>query len=129
MRHTLLLAALLALPVGAFAATLQPGLYRSTTVSPGEEPETSEECVTQKDIDEGLSALGATRDASCKVQDFRRGASSVSYRTACASNGIEVKSQVKMAFTRDTFEMDVAMQVAGQATKVHVTGKRIGACK
>jgi hypothetical protein len=129
MRRTLILAALLALPPFALAETLQPGMYRSTSVSPGEKPETSDECVTQKDIDDGLSALGASRDASCKVQDFKRGANTVSYRTACASNGIDVTSQVKMAFTRDTFEMDVAMKVAGETTKVHVAGKRIGPCK
>jgi hypothetical protein len=129
MRRALLLAALLAVPAFAVAETMQPGMYRSTSVSPGEKPETSEECVTQKDIDDGLSALGASRDASCKVQDFKRGANAVSYRTVCASNGMSIASQVKVAFTRDAFDMNLAMTVAGETTKIHVAGKRIGPCK
>jgi hypothetical protein len=129
MRRTLLLATLLALPALAHAETMQPGMYRSTSVVPGEKPETSEECVTQKDIDDGLSALGASRDASCKVQDFKRGGNHVSYRTVCAANGMNVTSDVKVAFTRDTFDMNLAMTVAGETTKIHVAGKRIGPCK
>jgi hypothetical protein len=129
VRTALLLAALLALPAFAFAETMQPGMYRSTSVVPGEKPETSEECVTQKDIDDGLSALGASRDASCKVQDSKRGANSVSYRTACSANGMNVTSDVKVAFTRDTFDMNLAMTVAGETTKIRVSGKRIGPCK
>jgi hypothetical protein len=129
MRRSILFVAALALPAFAAAETLQPGLYRSTSVSPGEKPETSEDCVTQKDIDEGLSGLGAGKDASCKVQDLKRGASSVSYRTVCSSNGMNIASQVKVAFTRDTFDMDLAMTVAGETQKIHVKGKRIGACR
>jgi hypothetical protein len=129
MRRIIALTALLALSIPALAETMQPGLYRATTVSPGEKPETSDECMTQKDIDDGLSALGASRDGSCKVQDFKRGANRVSYRTACQSNGVNIASQAKITFTRDTFDMKLAMTVAGEKTDIHVTGKRIGACK
>jgi hypothetical protein len=129
MRRTFFLAAILALSLPALAETMQPGMYRSTSVSPGEKPETSEECVTQKDIDDGLSALGASRDGSCKVQDFKRGSNDVSYRSVCAANGVNMASDVKVAFTRDSFRMNLAVNVGGETTKIHVEGKRIGPCK
>jgi hypothetical protein len=129
MRRIIALTALLALSIPALAETMQPGLYRATTVSPGEKPETSDECVTQKDIDDGLSALGASRDGSCKVQDFKRGSNDVSYRSVCAANGVNMASDVKVALTRDSFRMNLAVNVGGETTKIHVEGKRIGPCK
>jgi hypothetical protein len=129
MRLTLPIAALLALSLPALAETMQPGLYRATSVSPVEKPDTSEECITQKDIDDGLSALGASRDGACKVQDFKRGSNDVSYHTVCAANGVNVTSDVKVAFTRDSFRMNLAMNVGGETSKIHVEGKRIGPCK
>jgi hypothetical protein len=129
MRRIIALTALLALSIPALAETMQPGLYRATTVSPGEKPETSDECVTQKDIDDGLSALGAARDGSCKVEDINRGANQVSDSTPWPSKGVNNASQAKITFTRDTFDMKLAMTVAGEKTDIHVTGKRVGACK
>ena len=131
MRHAPLPAALLALALAfpALADTMQPGLYRATTVTAGEKPETSEECITQKDIDDGLSGLGASGDASCKVHDFKRGANQVSYRNVCNANGVNMTSQVLIKFTRDAFDMNLGMTVAGEKTDIHVTGKRVGACK
>jgi hypothetical protein len=128
MRRAILLAAAVFLPAFATAATLQPGLYRSTSQSPGEKPDTSEDCVTQKDIDDGLSNLGATKDQNCKVQDLKRGSSNVSYRMVCSGSGMTVTQKVKLAYTSDTYDMNLAMTVAGETNTIHVTGKRIGAC-
>jgi len=125
MRRAVLLAAVLALPAFAIASTLEPGMYRSTSQSPGEKPDTSEECVTQKDIDDGLSNLGLSKNDNCKVQDLKRGSGGVSYRMACSGNGMNLTSQVRIAFTRDTYEMNMAMTVAGETNTIHVTGKRL----
>jgi hypothetical protein len=42
---------------------------------------------------------------------------------------VNIASQAKITFTRDTFDMKLAMTVAGEKTDIHVTGKRVGACK
>jgi len=123
------MAALLALPVFAVAAALQPGLYRSTSQSPGEKPDTSEDCITQKDIDDGLTNFGAAKEENCKVQDLKRGSNSMSYRQVCSGNGMSATQQVKLSYTSDTYTMDLTMSMAGQTSTFHVTGKRIGACK
>ena len=130
MRRVILLAAALSFPAYAMAQAMQPGLYRGTVESPGEKPEKKEECITQKDIDEGLSGLNADSGASCKVQDMKRGPGSVSYRTVCADAGTKATTQVKGTFTRDSFDMDLAMSVnADPPIKFHITGKRIGECR
>ena len=129
MRRVILVAAALCLPAGAMAEAMQPGLYRGTVESPGEKPEKKEDCITQKDIDEGLSGLNADTGASCKVQDMRRGPSSVSYRTVCAGDGAKATTQVSGTFTRDSFDMNFAMTInADPPVKFHITGKRIGEC-
>jgi len=130
MRRLVLLAAALVLPAFAMAEAMQPGLYRGTVESPGEKPEKKEDCVTQKDIDEGLSGLNADMGSGCKVQDMKRGPSSVSFRTVCAGDGVKATTQVNGTFTRDSFDMNFAMTInADPPIKFHITGKRIGECK
>ena len=107
---------------------MQPGLYRTHTESPGEKPENDEQCITQKDIDEGLSAMGAAKDDNCKVMDFKRTPSSASYRSVCSGNGMNVSSQANINFTRDTFDMNLSIACNGETNKIHVVGKRVGAC-
>jgi len=128
MKRALLLAAALALPAYAMADTMQPGLYRTHTESPGEKPENGEQCITQKDIDEGLSGMGADKDESCKVQDLKRTSSSASYRSACSGNGMNVTMQANINFASDSFDMNLVMTVGKETTKIHMTGKRIGPC-
>jgi hypothetical protein len=135
MRRVVLLAAVLSLPAYALADALQPGMYRVTSQSPGEKPETSEQCITQKDIDESLSAMG-DKDPNCKVLDMKRTASEASYRTVCSGNGMKVTTQAKFAFTRDSFDGQLNVDIGGAPSgakenggKIHMTGKRIGACK
>src|SRR4051812_27378054 len=135
MRRVVVLAAVLALPAYALADALQPGMYRVTSQSPGEKPETSEQCISQKDIDESLSALGE-KDPNCKVLDMKRGASEASYRTVCAANGMKVSTQAKFTFTRDSFDGQLNVDISGAPSgakenggKIHMAGKRIGACR
>jgi hypothetical protein len=135
MQRAILLAAALALPAYACAEMMRPGLYRETSRSAGEKPDTSDECVTQKDIDDGLAALGAQKDPSCKVLDMKRSASSVSYRTVCSTNGVSMTTQANLAFTRDTFDGQFTIKMVGagagtsDSSKIQVSGKRIGECK
>lgn len=128
MKRALLVAAALALPAYAMADTMQPGLYRTHTESPGEKPENGEQCITQKDIDEGLSGVGADKDDSCKVQDFKRTPGSASYRSVCSEDGINTSMQANINFASDSFDMNLVMTVAKKTTRIHVTGKRVGAC-
>jgi len=127
MRRIVLLAAL-ALPAYAMADMMQPGLYRTVVESTGEKAERKDQCISQKDIDEGLSGLD--RDPSCKVQDLKLGASSVSYRTVCGNADLKVVSQVNGTFSRDSFDLNLGVTISGEKPmKIHMTGKRIADCR
>jgi hypothetical protein len=82
-----LAAAAFACATGAWAQELKPGLYRQETIVnvPGmtARPQASQECVTRKDIEEGLVRLGQDKDEPCKASEVKRSPGKVSYRMAC----------------------------------------------
>ena len=138
MRSSIRLAALLAsllLPPAALAADLQPGQYLSSATSdiPGDKPQKPEShCITQKDIDSGLTEMGVAKDSSCKVKDFRKTSSSVSYRVDCgdAMGGVG-QQKVDGTFTSDSFDlkMQIQLEPGKKPNNIRITGKRTGACK
>ena len=122
---------LVALPCAAVAEDLQPGQYRSHISSdiPGDKPRDDTHCVTQKDIDSGLTQLGAEQEQGCKVQDFKRAPGRVTYRTVCGKGSEANTTHVTGTFTRDTFDMKLQMLMdQGKAYTLRIAGKRIGAC-
>ena len=133
MRSLLASAVLLALlPAAAAAEDLQPGQYQTTITSdiPGDKTKTDSHCVTQKDVDSGLTQLGVEKEQGCKTHDFKRGPGSVSYRVVCGSGAESNSMQMAGTFTRDTFDMKMQMQLEPKAkpNTIHMVGKRIGAC-
>jgi len=127
--------ALLALSGATLAADLQPGQYLSTVTSdiPGDKPQKPEShCVTQKDIDSGLSEMGIAKDSSCKVKDFKKTSSSVSYRVDCgdAMGGVG-QQKVDGTFSNDSFDLRMQIQIepGKKPNTIRIAGKRTGACK
>jgi hypothetical protein len=121
-----------AFAAGAGAQELRPGLYRQETVvnMPGApaRPQASQECVTKKDIDDGLVRLGQDKDDPCKASDVKRGPGRVSYRMACEDS----TAQVEGTYTVDSYEFTInsAPRGGGGRTVRAVTrGKRTGDCK
>ena len=133
MRSLLVPAILVALvPAAAAAEDLQPGQYQTTITSdiPGDKTKTDSHCVTQKDVDSGMTQLGVEKEQGCKTRDFKRGPGSVSYRVVCESGGQSNSMQMAGTFTRDTFDMKMQMQLdpKGKPNTIRMVGKRIGAC-
>ena len=127
-------AALLAsLPVAALA-DMQPGQYRTVVTSDikDDKPQDQAHCVTQKDIDSGLTEMGVQKDSQCKVKDFRKTSSTVSYRVDCgqAMGGLG-QQKVDGTFSNDAFDLKMQIQIEpqGKPNTIHMVGKRIGACK
>ena len=134
MRRSLpaLAAALLAsaLPLAALA-DMQPGQYKTTVTSDlqGDKQETQTHCVTQKDVDSGLSEMGIAKGDECKVVDFKKTSSSMSYRVQCPGGVGE--QRVAATFSNDSFDMKMQFQLdpKGKPNTIHMVGKRIGACQ
>jgi len=121
--------ALLALSGATLAADLQPGQYKTQATSdiPGDKPESQTQCVTQKDIDSGLTEKGVQMGSGCKLADFKRGSGSVSYRVVC--NGAEAQ-KVSGTFSGDRFDLKMQVQIepGKKPNTINITGQRIGAC-
>jgi len=122
---------LAALPFAA-VADMQPGQYLSTVTSdiPGDKPQKPEShCVTQKDIDSGLTELGVAKDSSCKVKDFKKTSSTVSYRFDCGP-GIG-QQKIDGTFSNDSFDLRMQLQLepGKNPNTIRITGKRTGACQ
>ncbi len=131
-RFLLPLVAALACTTGAFAQELRPGLYRQETIMQGPgapgRPMASQECVTKKDIDEGLVRLGQDKDDGCRASDVKRAPGRVSYRVKCEESAGEVHG----TYTADSYEFSMTASpkdAGGRSIKVVTRGKRAGDCK
>ncbi len=121
-------AALLALATPlALAQELRPGLYQQETRIGTGRAEPSRECVTKKDIDEGLVNIGADKDDGCKPAGVKRGPGRVSYRMVCAEGTTEVQG----TYSADSYEWVATASPKGGGGPVRMVtrGKRIGECK
>ncbi len=132
-----LLAALLAcLAVAASAQEMQPGKYRTSVTSDLAAMKgrtiTDEDCITAKDITEGLTKVGIEKDTDCKVTGLQRSPGKVSYQLACTEDGQKSTGEVTGTMGADSFDFRFVMkgpQPGGKAVATRVTGKRIGACR
>ena len=127
-----LAAAAFACATGAWAQELKPGLYRQGTIVnvPGltARPQASQECVTRKDIEEGLVRLGQDKDEPCKASEVKRSPGKVSYRMACEDSTAVVDG----TYSADTYEFIVSATpraAGGKAVRMVSRGKRIGDCR
>jgi hypothetical protein len=135
MRALLLIA--LAVPLAAAAAQdLRPGRYRTTMTSDlpalAGKPMIDEDCITQKDIDEGLSKVGIEKDSECKVSAMKRSPGRVSYQMTCEQDGMKSTGSVTGTFGGDAYDFTVVSagpQFGGKPTRMRIVGKRVGECK
>ncbi len=135
MRLPLLLV-LAALPLAAGAQEMQPGKYRTslTTDLPAMKGRTmtDEDCITAKDIADGLTRVGVEKESECKVSDFKRAPGRVSYKLACVEDGNRSAGTVEGTLASESFDFRIVMggpQTGGKPVTTRVAGKRIGACK
>jgi hypothetical protein len=133
MQRAILLAAALTASPLVTAADLQPGKYRITGKLEGipenEQTKPEDKCVTQKDIDSGLTQLGVQEDnKSCKVSDFKRSAGTISYRTTCKEGVVDLMTDVKGTFAADRFDLRMVIKAGKESNILLVSGKRLGAC-
>ena len=153
MKRQLLLAALAATactfavagPFDSFKGKMKEGMYEykmdmDMGAIPGMPPgkgrhsHTFNHCVTAKDIDEG--AFGKGRDKknpqNCEIKNMQQSGNSASYTMECKGDP-KMKSDVKMTFVSDGFDMEQKMQMdrGGQVMNMNqkMTGRYKGPCK
>jgi len=131
-----LLLVVVALPLAVAAQDLRPGQYRTTTTTDLPEmagkPMVEEECVTQKDVDEGLSKIGIEKESGCKVSNMKRSPGKMSYQIACQEGGMKSAGNVSGSMGADAFDFVVEMrgaQTGGKPMRTRIVGKRLGNCK
>jgi Protein of unknown function (DUF3617) len=123
-----------AFPQIAASQEMQPGLYDSTTaleMTDGKkQTNQDQDCITAKDIADGLTKIGIESDTDCKVQDLVKGSSKITYRMVCADGGKKLVSDVVGTFTASSYDFTIKPASAGALFKsINVKGKRLGVCK
>lgn len=120
---------------------IKPGLYeyRMTMEMPGMpagmagHPMSFQQCVTQKEIDDGGFAKG--KDASqkdCEVKDFKMSGNTATYAMECKGQH-QMRADVKMTFVENGFNSDMKMSMNQGGQAMNMTQKMesrfLGPCK
>ena len=118
----------------ADAQDMQPGMYASINaveLANGQKrAHPGEECITAKDIADGLAKVGIEGDADCKVQNLVKGNGKITYRLVCEEDGKKQLADVSGNYTANSYEFSIKAVTPGPGYKaINVTGKRIGECK
>ncbi len=118
----------------AGAAEMQPGEYASTNtveMANGQKKTfPGQDCLTAKDIADGLTKVGIESDNDCKVQNLVKGNGKITYRLVCEEDGKKQLADVAGTYTANSYDFAIKSASPGAAFKsIHVAGKRLGACK
>jgi hypothetical protein len=118
----------------ARAEEMQPGQYASTNVVEMANGQNRafqlQECVTAKDIADGMTKVGIESDGDCKVQDLVKGNGKITYRLICEEDGKKQLAEVVGTYTANSYEFAIKATSPGSGYKsIRATGKRLGACK
>jgi hypothetical protein len=118
----------------------QPGKWAYTTRTEipgiGSIPMSFEQCVTQKDIDEGKN-LSAQKDAGmdCKYTDVKVTGNRYQFVATCKMKDVPEPSVMTYDMTATATQMDSKMTMTGGTTKamggkmnMTMTAKRLGGC-
>ncbi len=139
---TMTAVAMIAVPMALHAGepNIQPGEweYENVTTFQGdmeipEQRETTRECITQEDIDDGLVTPDESAMGDCEITDQQIGRDSMSYSMSCVDpEGGSMTMNAQMDFMGDSAsgtidgEMESPM---GQITvRTQMEGRRIGDC-
>jgi len=145
MRYSiaLIVVMLLLAPVAGYAEqpNIEPGQweYKNTTSFSGDMPGASEQsqtttqCVTQEDIDDGMLALDQKMEQQCEIRDKNIGRNSASYTMVCNFGmGGGMTMSADMQFNGDTSQGTMTGEMDSEMGKMEITtkmqGKRIGDC-
>ena len=143
-RFTLLLAAVTLLSGSAFAQlpklNSEPGKwsYGTRTEIPGmgSIPMSFEQCVTQKDVDEGRN-LAAQKDAGmdCKYSDLKHTGNRYQFTATCTGKNLPEPMVMTYDMTATSTQFDSKMTMTGGNTKamggkmnMTMSAKRLGGC-
>ena len=138
-------AAVIAGPFDGFKGKMKDGLYEykmemdmgqmpGMPPGMGKQAHTFQNCVTQKDIEDG--GFGKSRDRNqpenCEIKDMKMSGNTATYTMECKGNPA-MKADNKITFTGDGFNMDMkmAMNQGGQVMNMtqRMEGRHIGPCK
>lgn len=139
---TMTVVAMIAMPMALHASepNIQPGEweYENVTTFEGdmdipEQRETTQECVSQQDIDDGLVTPDESAMGDCEITDQQVGRDSMSYSMSCSDpEGGTMTMDANMDFMGDqasgtiSGEMESAMGRISVQTRME--GRRIGDC-
>jgi hypothetical protein len=138
----LVVAAATSLPTAAQLPNfnMQPGKWSYTTRTEipgiGAIPVNFEQCVTQKDIDEGRS-LSAQKDAGmdCKYQDLKNMGSRFTFTAVCRTKDMPEPLVMNYDMTATSTQFDAKMSMTGGHAKamggkmnMTMSAKRLGGC-
>ena len=129
-----LIAFVLPFSCAAMAQEMQPGTYEtSVTIEMLNGPPGSfqdKDCVTAKEIAEGLTKIGIESDAECKVENLVKGGGKISYRLLCQEDGQKQIAAVSGTYRSDAFEFAVKPETRNTRFKsLRIKGRRVGICK
>ncbi len=118
----------------AVGQEMQPGLYASTTeielANGKKQTNQDQDCITAKEIADGLTKIGIESDTDCKVQNLVKGSGKVTYRMACEDGSKKLLTDVVGTYTATSYDFTIKPVSSGAAIKsMSVKGKRLGVCK
>ena len=132
-----LLVALATFPAAPlFAAPLNPGMWTmSMTIETGLPTQVTppvNECITQKDIDDGNRILPRP-DGKCTLSNVHRSDEGATYDLACMNGALQYQGKASILFSGDRYNGTVAMAVTEHGTKPKLIGmkivaQRVGEC-
>ncbi|MFP4245248.1 MAG: DUF3617 domain-containing protein [Ectothiorhodospira sp.] len=117
---------------------LNPGQWRFENISRmegdtglPEQRNTSSECITEEDLDQGHEFLGV--EENCEIRSMDMTASEARYELLCTEEGMEVRMDADMRFLGDTLEgeADARMEtpIGPLRMRTEITGRRTGSCE
>ena len=118
----------------ARAEEMQPGQYVSINVielaNGQKRTHEARECLTAKDIADGLTKVGVERDNDCKARDLVKGKGKITYRLVCEEDGTKWSAEVVGTYTAGSYEFVLKAASPGPGIRsIKASGKRLGACR
>jgi hypothetical protein len=128
-------------PMDAFKGKMKEGLYeyKMSMEMPGMPAgmgnRTFQNCVTQKELDEGKYGKGRDKAAeNCEMKDVNVSGNTASYKMVCKGEkgGHDMVADTKVTYAGEAFIMDMKMSMneGGKTMNVnqHMEGRRVGPC-
>jgi Protein of unknown function (DUF3617) len=116
-----------------YKMTMDMGAIPGMPPGMGKQSHTFQNCVTQKDIEEGgFSKNKDRKQDNCEVKNFKMSGNTATYTMECKGEP-KMTADNKITFTSDGFDMDMkmAMNQGGQVMNMNqkMQGRYLGPCK